>query len=85
MKRKDSPTVFDHEAAANMPETVTRKMLLGGKYATVSTLKLAPGEKRVDPIKELLQIREEIVREEAERVAREATKATSKSARNKAA
>ena len=82
MKRKDSPALFNHEAA-KMPEMVTRKMLLGGKYATVSTRKLAPGEKRVDPIKQLLEIRDEILREEA--AARKKAMSTGKPTRNKAA
>lgn len=84
MKRNATSAVFDNEAA-KMPEMVTRKKLIGGKYATVSTLKLAPGEKRVDPIKALLQIRDEIVREEAQRVARQVAKPTDKSIRKKAA
>lgn len=82
---KDFPAVFDHEAAANMPEMVTRKMLLGGKYATVSTRKLAPGEKRMDPIKALLQIRDEIVREQAEAATRQEEASTGKPTRTKAA
>jgi len=49
-----------------MPERVTRRKLIGGKYATVSTRKLAPGEKRMDPIERLLNIRDEILREKAE-------------------
>lgn len=84
MKRNAPSAEFDYEAV-KMPEMVTRKMLLGGKYATVSTLKLVPGEKRVDPIKALLQIRDEIVREEVQKVTRQAAKPTDKSARNKAA
>ena len=66
MKRHATKPAFDHEAANSMPEMVTRKKLIGGKYATVSTRKLAPGEKRMDPIERLLKIRDEIVREEAE-------------------
>ena len=85
MKRHATKPVFDHEAANSMPERVTRRKLIGGKYATVSTLKLNPGEKRVDPIKELLQIRDAIVREEAAKATRLAAKAAGKSTRNKAA
>jgi len=66
MKRHATKPVFDHEAANSMPERVTRRKLIGGKYATVSTRKLAPGEKRMDPIERLLNIRDEILREEAE-------------------
>ena len=66
MKRNTTKPAFDHEAANSMPEMVTRKKLIGGKYATVTTRKLAPGEKRMDPIERLLKIRDEIVREEAE-------------------
>ena len=68
-----------------MPEMVTRKMLLGGKYATVSRRKLAPGEKRMDPIQQLLQIRDKIVREQAEAAARKKEIPTEKPNRNKAA
>ena len=66
MKRHATKPVFDHEAANSAPELVYRKKLIGGKYATVATRKLAPGEKRMDPIGRLLKIRDEIVREEAE-------------------
>lgn len=66
MKRHATKPVFDHKAANSMPERVTRRKLIGGKYAMVSTRKLAPGEKRMDPIERLLKIRDEILREEAE-------------------
>lgn len=52
------------------PEMVTRRKLIGGKWASVTTRKLAPGEKRRDPIAQLLDIVEEIHREEAEAAAR---------------
>ena len=71
MKRKAPQVAFDHEAAnMPMPERVSRRKLIGGKYARVSTLKLAPSEKPKDPIAELLRIREEILREQAEEAAR---------------
>ena len=70
MKRHAAKPVFDHEAANSMPERITRRKLIGGKYATVSTRKLAPGEKRMDPIERLLKIRDEILREEAQEQAK---------------
>ena len=71
MKRHVTTVAIDSESV-QMPEMVTRKKLMGGKYATVSTLKLAPGEKRTDPVAELLRIRDEIVRQEAAKAARKA-------------
>lgn len=72
MKKAAKP-VFDL-AAFNEPqlELATRRKLIGGKWASVSQRKLAPGEKRRDPVAQLLEIAEEIRREEAEAAARQA-------------
>ncbi|RZK18429.1 MAG: hypothetical protein EOO56_16065 [Hymenobacter sp.] len=65
--KKATKLVFDQAAFSRpQPEMVTRRVLLNGKYARVSQRKLAPGEKRRDPVEQCLEIGEEIRREEAE-------------------
>ncbi len=72
MKKAAKP-VFDLSAFNEpQPELVTRRKLIGSNWASVSQRKLAPGEKRRDPVEQLLEIAEEIRREEAEVAARQA-------------
>ena len=84
MKKATKP-VFDLGAFNEpQPEMVTRRKLIGGKWASVTTRKLAPGEKRRDPVEQLLEIAEEIRREEAE-VARKAAEKAAESDNREAA
>lgn len=84
MKKAAKP-VFDLAAFNEpQPEMVTRRKLIGGKWASVSQRKLAPGEVRRDPVEQWLEIGEEIRREEAE-VARKAAEKGDKPANRKAA
>lgn len=82
--KKATKLIFDQVAFSRpQPEMVTRRVLLNGKYARVSQRKLAPGEKRRDPVEQWVEIGEEIRREEAARdatAAKEATPVTRKAA-----
>ena len=84
MKKAAKP-VFDLASFNEpQPEMVTRRKLIGGKWASVTQRKLAPGEKRRDPVEQWLKIGEEIRREEAE-AAREAAEKDNKAGNRKAA
>lgn len=73
--KKAAKLVFDQEAFnAPQPERVTRRKLMNGRYAMISFPKLQPGEKRKDPIGELMRLRDEILAEEAEKAATQRAK-----------
>lgn len=83
--KKASQPIFDHEAYnALQPERITRRVLMNGKYAKVSMLKLKPGEKRKDPVAELMRLRDEILQEEADKAAAEGKREEHQPRRNAA-